>query len=174
MASLIYRFWNGLSSVFTIKTTDEDLERQVRQDLSFLFSDYGAVVISNYYDWKHFGNAYVDVRIEGLYFHVVRDRGDIVVYVTPNYIGHGTQWVLFESAIRSLRMNSVADTVPDPPFYKDLAELSKLLQPLVPQLQAAFSKVNYGQTSLKIARIREVGWERIQARVAKKPKGVTG
>src|SRR5258708_3860312 len=160
MASLIQRFWSGFSSVFTVRTTDEALERQVRQEFSFLFSDYGAQVVSNFYDSNHFGTGWVDVRIEGLYFRVVRDRGEIGVLVSPTYTyigGPNAKWHSLAAALETLEMKE-DDPVPNKPDFPSLSEIAKLLRPALPRLREAYSCENYAQTSLKMQRIVEAFW----------------
>lgn len=161
------RLLGGVLRLFMPKTTDEQLEQQVRKDLKFLFSGYEAKVVLNFYDRKHFGNAYIDLEIAGLYIKIVRDRGDITGYISsPSYKGQNTRWVWIGTAIRALQMQGAGDPVPEAPTYKDLAAMGKLLEPLLPGLQEAFSKANCEHTFLRILRISEVERDRFLARFA--------
>jgi hypothetical protein len=158
------------------KGSDKRLEEEVRRDLSFLFTKHDARIISNCYYPRSFGNAVIVIQVGELFLQVVRDRGDIGVYVARSPITPVEgEWVELGVALAALQMERPGCQVPDVPFYATLSRAADLMQPKMSQLQGAFSKFHYEITLQKTRQITETNWKRFQEKISRKsqPRNLT-
>lgn len=133
---------------------DLKLEEQVKQSFGFLFAKYDARVTSNYYDRRHFGNAYVDVDACSLIFHIVRDRDFISVYlVDPSAPRRRTKYIDISIALAAAEMGDLHSPFSKRLTYSNLEQAAQLVEQKLPKLIGAFSPSRLKTTQLKIERI---------------------
>jgi len=153
------------------KRPDLKFEAQVRKDLGFLFTQYDAKIISNNYNYRVFGNANIVIKAGDLVLNVVRDRGEIHVYVAREPVTViNAEWKELGCALAALVMDESNDQIPGPFFYATLSRVADLLKPALPQLQEAFSAPRYQATARKIRLISESYWKKFQALIKLKSK----
>jgi hypothetical protein len=150
---------------------DKKFEEDVHRELSFLFTKHDARIVTNFYYPRSFGNAVIVVQVRDLFLQVVRDRGDICVYVgkTPSGQAEGP-WTDIRVAIASLEINETRANIPDLPFYATLSRAAALLEPALPRLEEAYSGSKYEATLRKIRQINEASWEKFKEGTRKNAK----
>jgi hypothetical protein len=121
---------------------DEKLEQEIRSELSFLFEEHAAEVISNEFYYYSFGNAIIKIACEYLLMIFTRDRGDLRLWIAPR--DQPQSMVLVEQVLWGLKL------LPETRSWVDLRDLAELLRKFLPAIQAAYSPSQYETTRWRI------------------------
>jgi len=133
-----------------IKKGNEEFVRQVREHLSFLFTEYGGQIMPNEREPPpYFDFAAVTIAAGGLCFLFTRDRGAVHVAIAPGY--RANEWYDLHDL---LRLIDGRDT-----DFSRLPTIARLLRSYTPQLQEVLSSDRYQRTRESLAEIREQGTE---------------
>ena len=153
------------------KRPDLKFEAQVRRDLGFLFDQCDAKIISNNYDYCIFGNANIVIKAGDLFFDVVRDRGDVCVYVAPGPVTRiEGRWAEIGIALAAVLMDDSSGKIPDPSSYASLSRAADLLKPALLHLQEGLSESQYEITSRRMRQIGASYLKKLQERSKEKPQ----
>jgi hypothetical protein len=136
-----------LSGAFESGGTDDDLQKRVLRDLSFLFREYGAEIISNNYYPRSFGSSIIEVGCANLRFRIVKDKREheIRLDIGPSHVENF--WESFEEALsvatgrpaNSFRYRAEYDDDISQPTYIGLTQIASILQSSFSALDEAFS-----------------------------------
>jgi hypothetical protein len=138
---------------------DEDLERRVRRDLSFLFEEYGGVVTSSTMQWVGISEILVGVgNLEFKFARNARDEENVVKVGPRNGLGI---WELLPVALAASTgedpraLTSPVSFEDDPKLlsYIGLTRLASILRPRFELLSQAFAPEHYATTQLSLAQI---------------------
>jgi hypothetical protein len=121
---------------------DERLEQQIRSELSFLFEEHAAQVVSNEFYYYSFGNAIIKIACENLMMIFTRDRGDLRLWIAPS--NQPQSMVLVERVLWGLKL------LPESRSWVDLRDLALLLRKFLPALQTAFAPSEYENTRWRV------------------------
>ena len=150
---------------------DEKLEGDVRRDLSFLFTEHGARIVSNSYYPRSFGNAIIVIPVRDLFLEVVRDRGSLCVCVGRTPPGPSeSPWTDSRLAVASLEMKESGSRIPDIPSYATLSRAAAILEPAFSLLEEAYSAPNYEPTMQKIKAINKASRKKLEEEITKNSK----
>jgi hypothetical protein len=123
---------------------DEPLEQEVRKDLSFLFTDFGARVISNRY-LPGIGNSELVFEAKTLRFKAVQDWGRIRVSIAPSHAPE--DWKDLTHAMMAVRTEVNFESRPE---FGSLFEQGEWLRADFTRLEEAFSTGRYPETLVRI------------------------
>ncbi len=126
------------------KGADEQLEKQVRKDLPFLFADFGARVISNRY-LPGIGNSELILEAKSLHFKAVQYWGRVQVSIAPLHAPD--DWKDLTSALMAVRTEVKFDSRPE---FESLTEQGEWLRQDFARLEEAFSTSKYPETLAKM------------------------
>jgi len=130
--------------------SDPKLEEAVRGELSFLFQEFSAAVISNHKYPAACGNAVVVVSTNTVAVRVVRDRDEFRLDVAPAHAP--AEWKPLTAAAVAVSgdaQNAAID------WYTSLPRGAKLLQDTWDLLSAAFSQKRYSATTNIIKQVED-------------------
>jgi hypothetical protein len=145
-------------SVYVPNKRDTKFEQEVRRELSFLFDQYKATVISNV-KYRSFGSAEIILEAANIALQVFKDGREHELRVMTAPRSGDWTWERFDVVLaasvgtedpRKLRYRGSCDRDPS----EALAELAKLLQPRFQQLNEALSQNNYLSTQARLMEAR--------------------
>jgi hypothetical protein len=144
-----------LSGERNTKKRDNQLADEIRENLPFLFADYGAQFVPNevatppYFDW-----AQARILASGLLFMFTRDRGMIYVNVAP---AHAAQdWQELSAVLTFILNKGGMDSEVE---FARLPTIALVLEPQMKLLMEALSKAQLESTKkavLNIAKRRSI------------------
>ena len=137
--SPIYKLLFGWLDDRLLRKDQEGFEKEIKQNLAWLFERHGAQVIPNLSGRKHRRILdYVDITVslEPVLFQFVRGRGEFRVDVAPQHIPN--DWQEIGEAIAAIH------ELRGPPQYYRLEDFGRLLERNLNDLRKAFSKAAYG------------------------------
>lgn len=137
------------------KGQDEQLEKQIRKDLCFLFTDFGATVVTNRY-LPGIGNSELIIEAKSLRFKAVQYFGQIHVSIAP--VHNSEDWKDLTSALMAVRTEVRFKSRQQ---FESLAEQGQWLRQDFGRLEEAFSISKYPETLLKMKaswRVGSVTW----------------
>jgi hypothetical protein len=134
------------------KGPDEQLEKQVLRDLSFLFTNSGASVVSN--RWlPGIGNSELIVEVKHLRFRFIQGWGSLQVSVAPSHTPEGWR----ELTVMLMAVRTEVDFTSKPEFGS-LAEQAAWLRQDLDRLDEACSQERFAGTVLKAKEAWKVGF----------------
>jgi hypothetical protein len=133
-------------------------EQRIRQSFPFLFTGLQASILSNRYYPRHFGVKVIVIRAGNFDLKFSRDcsMNDDELIVDIAQVNEAREWRPLIYAILALTTNEEAPTIPPFKVFGTFTGLSILLQPIVHQLDEAFSRSNYPRTEERMDTIRRV------------------
>ena len=157
----------GIHKVFFSWWLDRRLTRRnnrrfaqaVKENLRFLFSDYGAQLVSNkrptpsYFDW-----AQATIVTDGLWFRFARDRGMVSAAVAPKYAPD--DWQDLSAVLTAI---TVGDSAEQEIEFTRLPTIARELEPRMSLVAAALSLDRFEQTKAAASNI--IKRRHIQARL---------
>jgi hypothetical protein len=133
------------------KGSDRELERRIRRDLAFLFEEHGAIITSNSYYPRAFGNAIVELQSGNVLFKVLKDQREHEIRVDVAPVSAPSEWEYLHIALATctgeisddLRYSARYDDNPRDEHYVGLSEVAEILAPRLTTLNDAFLPENY-------------------------------
>lgn len=131
----LYKLIFGAADIRRAKKNEEHLAQDIRRDLFYLFSDYGATIVPNrgLPFPPAFDYAFVTAVIGNLHLVFSRGRGELNVEVAPKILpsdGYELTWVI--------RILSQTESIRRGALY-DLVEVARLLKSHMGLLNDAFT-----------------------------------
>lgn len=142
---------DAAKKALTPSGSDKEFEDAVRRQVAFLFDRFGAVVVSNDYFPRAFGNAILVLETKGLRLRVVRDRDEVRLDIAP--LHHPTEWVDSAFALASLENEFSTSGLR---LDRTLSSIAEHLEPKLQLLQEAFSQERYQSTRQRVMEISEI------------------
>jgi hypothetical protein len=140
-----------ITNKIAAKGPDEQLEKQVRRDLSFLFTNFGARVVSN--RWlPGIGNSELIVEVKHLRFCFIQAWGSLRVSVAPSHAPE--EWRDLTVMLMAVRTEVDFDSKPE---FGSLAEQAEWLRQDLDRLDEACSRERFAGTLRKANEAWKVG-----------------
>ena len=130
---------------------DEQLEREVRSDLSFLFDDFGAKVVTNHF-LPGIGNSILIIETRNLRIQFMQSFGQVRSKIAPSHMPD--DWKDLTLALMAVKAETKFDSKSN---FASLQEQGEWLKQEIPRLNDAFSRSQYAETSLRIKQAAWVG-----------------
>jgi hypothetical protein len=133
------------------RRNDKVLGQQIREDLEFLFTVYGAQLVPNaketppYFDW-----AQATVVTSDLRFNFTRDRGTIFANVAPE--DFPKDWQELSSVLTAITVGDAAEQEIE---FARLPTIARELEPRMALLKAALSTEHFEETKAAVLNIRK-------------------
>jgi hypothetical protein len=142
--------------------SDVSLEQNVRRDLGFLFSEYGATVTSN--TVEAFGTSELMLEAGNVEFKFTKNKRDADYRILVSPRKPRGVWELLHVALaaasgedaRSLITPVYYDDEPSQLSYIGLTRVAEVLKPRFAQLDSAFNPQNYPATHSRMIQIERL------------------
>ena len=134
---------------------ENKLKEKVRNDLAFLFEDFGAKFVAN--DRKYKYGKVVTLETDKLRFQASWDRGEYFLRIAPSHAP--LDWEGIDAALMVVNAKAPSTSYAENPIsqaWSGLAGLAQVLGPQLPLIEKAFSPEQYAHTIQSIERIEGI------------------
>jgi hypothetical protein len=154
----LYSLFFGWADKRLGRRLEQQLGKDIKQNLSFIFDQYGGVIVPNtgVRFPPPFDYAVVTIEATDLLFRFYRGRGDLNVYVAPKQAPN--DWNDVSLVISALK---APDDMQRRTFVL-LSDMTYFLKAHMSEIQAAFSPENYANTLQNLAAFKR--YERVVAK----------
>jgi hypothetical protein len=154
----LYSLFFGWADKRLGRRLEQQLGKDIKQNLSFIFDQYGGVIVPNtgVRFPLPFDYAVVTIEAADLLFRFYRGRGDLNVYVAPKQAPN--DWNDVSLVISALK---APDDMQRRTFVL-LSDMTYFLKAHMSEIQAAFSPENYANTLQNLAAFKR--YERVVAK----------
>lgn len=146
---IIGEVWTKINGKRMMKISDDKFAAVVRENLLFLFTDYGAQLVPNeketppYFDW-----AQATITTDDLRFNFTRDHGMIFANVAPSHAFH--DWQPLSAVLTAI---GAADGSEREVEFSRLPTIAVWLRSEMPRLKEAMSERNFEKTKEQVSNI---------------------
>ena len=151
IAEIFHSIFPGTRNANEPSGSNETFLKQVKEELAFLFSDYGAEIISSCYYYYSFGRSCVALDAGNLRLRLREDRGSL----GADFAALQEPWISWSVSYGLTVINTKDGLIPQRLSFRTVRQLAEILQPKFRDLSQSLSAENYAETKHRLELIKE-------------------